>query len=50
MLPWRDPSAIHTQDEARRIKENGGPKSEDNYNKIESPGKKLLEKEKEKNE
>jgi len=31
--------------EAERIRDNGGPKSDDNYNynKIESPGKKILE-------
>jgi hypothetical protein len=29
--------------EAERIKANGGPKSDDNYNKIESPGKSMLE-------
>ena len=29
--------------EAKRLESHGGPQSQDNYNKIESPGKKLLE-------
>jgi len=33
--------------EAQRIKQQGGARSPDNYNKIESPGKKLLEEENE---
>ncbi|MDC3955821.1 hypothetical protein [Polyangium jinanense] len=31
------------KEEARRLQEHGGPARPDNYNKIESPGKKLLE-------
>jgi YD repeat-containing protein len=34
------------KDEARRIEQTGGPASQQNYNRIESPGKKLLEGEK----
>ncbi|MDI1478408.1 hypothetical protein [Polyangium sp. y55x31] len=34
------------KEEARRLQEHGGPARPDNYNKIESPGKKLLEQEK----
>jgi len=29
--------------ESQRLESNGGPKSESNYNKIESPGKKMRE-------
>jgi RHS repeat-associated protein len=32
------------KDEARRIEKAGGPRNPNNYNKIESPGRKLLEK------
>jgi hypothetical protein len=31
------------KDEARRIEQMGGPRNPQNYNKIESPGKRLLE-------
>ncbi|MDC0743290.1 hypothetical protein [Polyangium mundeleinium] len=34
------------KEEARRLQEHGGPGRPDNHNKIESPGKKLLEQEK----